>query len=314
MAFPPKCALPAFLSRFDGTGNAVEHVKMYTMSLIQWKNNDVIICKFFPASLEGEARNWFYTLPPGTINNYEVLIETFLETYMHNNKPRPRVNRLFTLARRFREPLGALTDRWRKLCTKIGKVPVDQQIFRFENTLGKSDPIWIAMFTEKPQTLKEMRKMQEHYIALEEIQKDSRDRGVQEASAATKESTGNVPRRLEKRPELPSREKGKKEWVAKVKKPRHETRAYTPLNAPLEEIFKEVEKRNDIIYPASRGVQFEETKDHPEYCHYHQYQGHSTNNCREVKDIMQHLIRDGYLGRFVRQMPQPTTAPDAPIH
>ncbi|XP_026377641.1 uncharacterized protein LOC113271933 [Papaver somniferum] len=253
------------------------------------------MCKLFPASLEGEARKWFYNLAPGTVNNYETLVKAFLETYMHNNRPRPRVNRLFTLARRFREPLRSLTDRLRNFCTEIGKVLVDQQIFGFENALGRSNPIWVAMFTEKPQMLKEMRKMQEHFIALEEIQEESRDIGVQEASSAPESTSDDTQIRPEKRPSPPVRGNGKKEWIAKGKRPRNEARTYTPLNAPLEEIFKEVEKRSDIIYPASRGIQFEETKDHPKYCHYHQYRGHSTNNCREVKDIVQHLIRDGYL-------------------
>ncbi|XP_026399283.1 uncharacterized protein LOC113295150 [Papaver somniferum] len=170
------------------------------------------------------------------------------------------------------------------------------------------------MFTEKPQTLKEMRKMQEHFIALGEIQEESRDRGVQEASAAPESTSDDVQRRPEKRPSPPARVNGKKEWLAKGKRTRNEARTYTPLNAPLEEIFKEVEKMSDIIYPTSRGIQFEENKDHPEYCHYHQYRGHSTNNCREVKDIMQHLIRDGYLRQFVRHPAQTTAAPDALVH
>ncbi|XP_026458924.1 uncharacterized protein LOC113359521 [Papaver somniferum] len=238
------------------------------------------MCKLFPASLEREARKWFYNLAPGTINSYETLFEAFLETYMHNSRPRPRVNRLFTLARRFRERLRSLTDRWRNLCTEIGKVPVNQQIFGYENALGRSDPIWVAKFTEKPQTLKEMRKMQDHFVALEEIQEESRDRGVQEASAASESTSDDTQRCPEKRPSPPVRGNGKNEWIAKGKRPRHEAKTYTPLNAPLEEIFKEVEKRSHIIYPGSRGIQFEETKDHPEYCHYHQYRGHSTNNCR----------------------------------
>ncbi|XP_026434795.1 uncharacterized protein LOC113332473 [Papaver somniferum] len=275
-AFPPKCTLPNFPSR--------------------------------------RGKEWFYNLAPGTVNSYENLVEAFLDTYMHNNRPRPKVNRLFTLAPRFREPLRSLTDRWRNLCTEIGKVPVDQQIFGFENTLGRSDPIWVAMFTEKPQTLKEMRKMKEHFISLEEIHEESRDRGVQEASAAPESTSDDTQRRPEKIPSPPVRGNGKKGWITKGKRPRHEARTYTPLNAPLEEIFKEVEKMSDIIYPASRGIQFEETKDHPEYCHYHQYRGHSTKNCREVKYIVKHLIRDGYLRQFVRHPAQTTAAPNAPVH
>ncbi|XP_026400071.1 uncharacterized protein LOC113295960 [Papaver somniferum] len=159
-----------------------------------------------------------------------------------------------------------------------------------------------------------MRKMQEHFIALEEIQEESRDRGVQEASATPKSTSDDVQRRPGKRLSPPTRGNGNKEWVAKGKRPRHEARTYTYLNAPLEEIFKEIEKRNDIIYPASRAIQFEETKDHPKCCHYHQYRGHSTNNCREVKDIVQHLIRDGYLRQFIRHPAQETAMPDAPVH
>ncbi|XP_026420133.1 uncharacterized protein LOC113316126 [Papaver somniferum] len=271
------------------------------------------MCKFFPTSLEGEEKNWFYTLPDESIGNYGVLVETFLETYMHNNIARPRVNKLFTLARRFREPLRSLTDRWRKLCTDIGKVHVDQQIFGFEYSLGKSDPIWIAMYTEKPQTLREMRKMQEHYIVLEEIQEGAQDKGVQEASAAVEPVPREDPKRSEKRSMAPQQGSVKNEWVGIVKKPRHEPRTYTPLNSPLEEIFKEVEKRNDIRYPKTRGIQFDETRNHSEFRHYHQYQGHSTNNCQEVKDIVQHLIRDGYLRHFVKTMPT-STQPDAPVH
>ncbi|XP_026458868.1 uncharacterized protein LOC113359456 [Papaver somniferum] len=201
-----------------------------------------------------------------------------------------------------------------KLVHRNWERTVDQQIFGFENALGRSDPIWIAMFTEKPQTLKEMRKMQEHFIAQEEIQEESSDRGVQEASAASESTSDDVQRRPEKRPSPHTQRNGKKEWVAKGKRPRHEARTYTPLNAPLEEIFKEVEKISDIIYPASRGIQFEETKDHPEYCHYHQYRDHFIINCQEVKDIVQHLIRDGYLRQFVRHPAQTTTAPDVPVH
>ncbi|XP_026459347.1 uncharacterized protein LOC113360008 [Papaver somniferum] len=204
------------------------------------------MCKVFPDSLEGEARNWFYTLPVGSIRNYGILIETFLETYMHNSKARTRVNKLFTLDRRFREPLRSLTDRWRKLCTDIGKVPVDQQIFGFKNSLGKSDPIWIAMFTEKPQTLKEMRKMQEHYIALEEIQEESKYRGIQEESETAEAIPQETSKRTEKRSGPPHIPSGKREWVEKGKKPWNETKTYMPLNAPLEEIYKEVEKRTDI--------------------------------------------------------------------
>ena len=42
--------------------------------------------KFFPHSLEGEAREWFYALPEGSITSFGELSSLFLEQYKHNIK------------------------------------------------------------------------------------------------------------------------------------------------------------------------------------------------------------------------------------
>ncbi|XP_026383695.1 uncharacterized protein LOC113279209 [Papaver somniferum] len=64
-----------------------------------------------------------------------------------------------------------------------------------------------------------MRKMQEHFIALEEIQEESRDRGVQEACVVPESTSDDIQRLPEKRPSPRTRGNGKKEWVAKGKRP-----------------------------------------------------------------------------------------------
>ena len=50
--------------------------------------------KFFPHSLEGEAHEWFYALPEGSITSFRELSTLFLEQYKHNIKQEIMVSNL----------------------------------------------------------------------------------------------------------------------------------------------------------------------------------------------------------------------------
>lgn len=40
---PAKCPLPAFSSIFDGTGNAVQHMKAYNLTLMPWAQHQAVL-------------------------------------------------------------------------------------------------------------------------------------------------------------------------------------------------------------------------------------------------------------------------------
>ncbi|XP_026420414.1 uncharacterized protein LOC113316452 [Papaver somniferum] len=111
------------------------------MTLTQWDHYDVVLCKFFPASLRDESLLWYNNLPKGSIKSFARLFELFLETYIHNSRIRPEVDALFQISRGPNESLRSLVTRWRKLCAEIGKVPEDYAILGFKNSLRKTDPI-----------------------------------------------------------------------------------------------------------------------------------------------------------------------------
>ncbi|RVW19451.1 hypothetical protein CK203_114598 [Vitis vinifera] len=44
--------------------------------------NDALLCKVFPASLQGQALSWFHSLPPNSVGNFRDLSEAFVGQYL----------------------------------------------------------------------------------------------------------------------------------------------------------------------------------------------------------------------------------------
>ncbi|XP_026410570.1 uncharacterized protein LOC113305782 [Papaver somniferum] len=176
--FPRKCSLPTFTTPFTGIGDAIENLRTYRMTLNQWGHYDVVMCRFFPASLKDNALMWFKFFPKRSVKSFAHLSELFLETYIHNSRVKPEIDMLFQLARGPNESLSSLVNRWRKLCVEIGKVPEAYAISGFKNSLRKTYPIFVRMYETMPPCLGKLREIQEDYVALEELQYGTFDKLV----------------------------------------------------------------------------------------------------------------------------------------
>ncbi|XP_048440379.1 uncharacterized protein LOC125477394 [Pyrus x bretschneideri] len=69
---PHKFSMPHFTS-FKGDGDPKRHLKHYRSAIVLYRNNDALICKIFATTLQGEAQDWFHTLPPRSIQNFDDL-------------------------------------------------------------------------------------------------------------------------------------------------------------------------------------------------------------------------------------------------
>ncbi|XP_026452384.1 uncharacterized protein LOC113352832 [Papaver somniferum] len=170
---PEKCVLPTFASIFSGSESAVQHLKQYTLSLMQWGRNDAVLCKYFPASLTGEALAWVDGLLERSILSFKDLQRIFLTTYISNNMLRPGVETLFNLRRRPTESLRGLVTRWRTVCSEFaGRVDDKKFILDFVNALIPTDLFYTQIFIIRNSlTMNELMEYQEEYIALEEKQR-----------------------------------------------------------------------------------------------------------------------------------------------
>ncbi|XP_026451894.1 uncharacterized protein LOC113352265 [Papaver somniferum] len=170
---PEKCVLPTLTSIFNGSESAVQHLKQYTLSLMQWGRNDAVLCRYFPASLAGEALAWFDGFSEKSVSSFKDLQKIFLATYISNNLLRPGIETLFNLRRRPTESLRGLVTRWRTVCSELAE-RVDERnfILSFVNSLIPTDLLYTQIFIIRNSiTMNELREYQEEYIALEEKQK-----------------------------------------------------------------------------------------------------------------------------------------------
>ena len=72
---------------------------------------------------------------------------------------------------------------------------------------------------------------------------------------------------------------------------------YARLNAPRSQILMEIEKDKEFKWPKPlKGVP--EKRDKSRYCRFHKDVGHDTDDCRQLKDEIEYLIRRGKFGRF----------------
>ncbi|KAL0405252.1 UNVERIFIED_CONTAM: hypothetical protein Slati_3839100 [Sesamum latifolium] len=118
---------------------------------------------------------------------------------------------------------------------------------------------------------------------------------MEEAQAAKKDSRGE--KRKEVREDAPS------------KKPRGDLRdrkppfqrvnvVYTPLTVPITQAFMAVEEKGLITRPPS----WTDTPQCPKsdkFCRFHNDYGHTTEECRHLKNEIERLIQNGYLQEYV---------------
>ncbi|XP_026378273.1 uncharacterized protein LOC113272684 [Papaver somniferum] len=272
--FPRKCSLPTFGTPFNGTGDAIEHLRSYRMTLTQWNHYDIVMCRLFPVSLKDEALMWFNNLPKKSVKYFDHLTELFLEAYIHNSRVKPEIDMLFQLARGPNASLRSLVARWRKLCAEIGRVPEAYTILGFKNILRKTDPIFVRMYETMPPNLGKLREIQEDYIALEELQDGTYDKLVKGTSRGA-----NVVEPQD--PQPPIRGAGR------------------PNNGQPISIHIEVEDGEGETKPNRRKRSL--------------WTHHPKDSCRDLKKVVHDLVDEGKVPEYIAQ-PAIQSVAGPPVH
>ncbi|KAL5564790.1 hypothetical protein UlMin_027954 [Ulmus minor] len=89
-------------------------------------------------------------------------------------------------------------------------------------------------------------------------------------------------------------------------------REYTPLTETVATVFNQAEHRGIFNYPP--GIRTPANKrDNTKYCRFHRDTGHTTEECRVLKDEVERLIQRGQLREFVRGANQQPRQPAQPV-
>src|SRR5262249_60134178 len=88
---------------------------------------------------------------------------------------------------------------------------------------------------------------------------------------------------------------------ARDKRP-HAPDRYTPLNLTPSQVLMEIRGKEYLRWPRPLHSDLR-SRDRNKYCRYHRDHGHDTDDCRELKNEIEALIRRDHLDRFIAQEP-----------
>ncbi|XP_026398611.1 uncharacterized protein LOC113294430 [Papaver somniferum] len=263
---PKKCLIPAF-ECYDGSSDHAARLWYYNRVLARWDQDDVVLCRYFPSSLKGSDLCWFDNLPPNSINSYEQLTEKFLRTYMYKKAVHAGMDKLFSLATRYKETTREYTDRWHKICQAIGNIDPVVSINCYKWGLDRMSPLFVEIHGSVPMTEGDLRASGSKRSSIERPNEDKRGR---------REGPRNDDRKFE-------------------------DQVYTKLNTSYARILKEIKGRENLDWPWSKGKQPPRSEKSKEYCDYHCFNGHQTEKCKNLKIMIQKLIDNGELKQYIRK-------------
>ncbi|KAM2503790.1 hypothetical protein PS1_037778 [Malus domestica] len=99
---PREFNMPHFTS-FKWDEDPERHLKHFRNAMILYRNNDDLMCKIFATTLQSEAQDWFYTLPPQSIQNFDELSLVFTKEYSSYSSIKKKSDHLFNVKKNPKE-------------------------------------------------------------------------------------------------------------------------------------------------------------------------------------------------------------------
>ena len=158
---------------------------------------------------------------------------------------------------------------------------------------GVNSNIFIhKLYEKKPQSMAELIHSAQNFMNAEDviITKKRKRAERMEANPARHSEQGPRPKK--------GRTEDKKDRDNRKTGPPTRNQNYTPLNAPLDQVFIQIKDDPSLKWPEKmKGDPNKRNKN--KYCRFHRDHGHNKDECYDLKQQIENLIRQGKLRHFV---------------
>ncbi|VFQ78673.1 unnamed protein product [Cuscuta campestris] len=306
------------IPRYDGTTDPQEHFNRYQTLMNVVTFSEEVLCRSFPATLDGLASEWFNELPEGKIDSWEDLARRFLVHFARNRKKNLHFSHLLSV--RQDEPLREFLARWKLETTRVYGADDKTRLSTFHLVLRSGD-FSKRVALEKPREYSIALAMAEDEAEAEELEANKkREEAGRLGSIAT--AVKPTPRKvtIDERPHLPVGHRFRKGRDPRDRRSHgkdiyegdKDRRPYPPRGPKL--LFPD--ELTPLTHPVSAILDFAEhqglveydprfppicTVGEGPYCRFHKAAGHDTDACKVLKREIENLIQAGYLRQFVKR-------------
>ncbi|CAO2830783.1 unnamed protein product [Amaranthus hypochondriacus] len=290
--------------RYEGKTDPTDHLNAYQGHMSLGAHSDASWCKNFALTMTGLAQTWFQCLPEGSVANFDDLVAQFMSQYApFIRRPKQSVEMMKCRQKR-EESLNDYIARFSTECLTISK-PEDSIILlafrsglnddRLESLRFKEDEGWINIHD-----MDDVRERAERFTASEifkHIAAGLRGERQEKKNHSNRDRYPDRPHdgQDRRKNKSPAEERGPRE---DPKRPTLRTFArFTPLNTIRARIFEL--HQNSKLWERPTPTR-KSGNNLTQFCDFHGALGHSTKNCRTLKNNLEDLIQRGYFKNFIK--------------
>ena len=130
--------------------------------------NDPLMCLAFSSSLKGVVSNWFYSLSPHSLYNFEEVTEKFLTQYASRLEARRNNHHLFTVKMKQGDNLKSYISYFQSQLAKVSSYDEDVSVLAFISGLHVSHPLYKHLLKHDVTRMSEILSRAQPYMQLEE--------------------------------------------------------------------------------------------------------------------------------------------------
>ncbi|GKU89479.1 hypothetical protein SLEP1_g3611 [Rubroshorea leprosula] len=295
------------LETYDGTKDPDDHLHAFYSCMQAQNASDALMCKIFPSTLRGNARTWYYSLPPWSISSYTEMASAFAIKFSSRRLIRKTTPELMRVKQRDGESLKNYMSRFNDAVLEVNSF--DQAVGIAAVISGlKHDRFRDSLIKHAATTFSEVNDRSLKFITAEEY-----------ALAQNPPSSKN--QNPEWRDDNPSRKRmrmaqnrgpmltsltrfGRTNSTPPQQSAGKPPVNWTPFNLPMSHIFMQIKNKMDLRHPDPMKTAAA-SRDHTRYCDFHQDHGHTTEQCNSLKSELESLAQKGLLNEYVQRVEQP---------
>ncbi|XP_057452460.1 uncharacterized protein LOC130744290 [Lotus japonicus] len=279
--FPPGWSRPK-MKLYEGDSDPTEHINFFVGAMQYAGASDPIYCQCFPMSLGKGPMNWFQNLRRDSLHTWDEVMVNFLSQYSSVKSIPKSEGTLALIKQGPKESLKTFLNRVNKEARDIPDQLPQVRLVLVRQAL-QPGLFLTSLDGKKAKTIEEFHARSEKYINIEDAAalRASNQSDQQKSPERAKEPSDTTRSRE-------SRQKNQDE--KKPKRKRYDN--YAPLNSSLSRILRERASTNlrDSPLPVlTKGDKL----DSKTFCEFHDSPDHNTDECLNLKDKVEELIRAG---------------------
>ncbi|XP_014523014.1 uncharacterized protein LOC106779428 [Vigna radiata var. radiata] len=158
---------PPLIEKFNGTTDPEHHLRNCVDSMACYSKSDPVKCRAFSLPLTGEALEWYYTLPPNSIDSFRTVTTLFKKQYAVNRREVMSATELINLKQGRDEPLRTFMHRYSEAARRVKGVTHEFIISNLPNCL-KPGYVSESLYAELPKTMEELQEKMTKFIKMED--------------------------------------------------------------------------------------------------------------------------------------------------